>query len=65
MSLQGKEITKEANDKVEKPLLTDWGIKEREADLASIQENLSIFKMIALTEYDEFRPGTILVHTFE
>ena len=65
MSLEGKEIIKEANDKVEKPILTDWGIKEREADLVWIQENLSTFKMVALAEYDELGPGSILVHTFE
>ena len=50
MSLEGKEITKETNEKVEKPILTDWGVKEREADLARIQENLSTFKLVALPE---------------
>jgi hypothetical protein len=65
MSLEGKEITKGANGKVGKPILTDWGVKEREADQGWIQENLSTFKMIALTEYDELGPGIILVQTFE
>jgi len=50
---------------IERPPITTWSSKEQDIDLVWIEENLPIFKEMALTAYDEQGPGIIIVHTFQ
>ena len=46
-----------------KEQLTDWTSKEREVDLAWIQENLLILAPKAQSEYEEWGRGLVFVNT--
>jgi len=65
MSLEAAKTIKIPDAVFERPTLTDWSAKERQADLAWIDENLPTFKNVALAEYDQQGPGIILIHIFE